>query len=118
MNVAYHGGVESMNAPPKGGLALLGPGWLAFHDNSNLVVTRREDVLWFYVQTKKNDQVLKMHLRSGTVADIAMTAADRHLLHGFAYALPHAITGYDPRWAAVPLPVLAQEVDRRRYTSG
>lgn len=100
------------------GTALLGPGWLAYHDDSALVVTRREDVLWFYMMTKKREQVIKLHLRSGTVAEIEVTAADQHLLHGLAHALPHSIAGYDPRWAGVPLPYLAQEVDRRRYMGG
>ncbi|HSO38243.1 MAG TPA: hypothetical protein VLT33_37200, partial [Labilithrix sp.] len=60
----------------------------------------------------------KLHLRSGKVGDIDMSAADQHLLPALAHALPHAITGYDPRWAAVPLPVMAQEVDRRRFALG
>ena len=98
----------------KGGVMLLGPSWLAYHDKSDLVVTRREDVLWYYVQKKRNAQVLKVHLRSGKIADIAMTAADGHLLNGLSYALPHAIGGYDPRWAGFPAHMLAQEVDRRR----
>jgi hypothetical protein len=95
--------------------ALLGPSWLVVHDSSSLLVTRREDVLWFYIQTKKNTQTLKVHLRSGKVVDVETTPADQHLLHGLAHALPHALQGYDPRWAAVPAPMLAQEVDRRRY---
>jgi hypothetical protein len=100
------------------GTAFLGPGWLAYHDTSALLVSRREDVLWFYIQTKKNNHVLKVHLRSGAVVDLDMSPADQHLLHALAHALPHSITGYDPRWAAVPFPVLAQEVDRRRYMLG
>jgi hypothetical protein len=97
------------------GAALLGPTWLVYHDDSTMLVSRREDVLWFYIQTKKNTQTLKVHLRSGKVVDLSTSPADQHLLQGLAHALPHSIHGYDPRWASAPLPVLAQEVDRRRY---
>ena len=100
------------------GVALLGPGWFAYHDSGTLVVTRREDVLWFYVQTKKNKQTLKLHLRSGKIADVEVAPADHHVLPALTHALPHAIAGYDPRWAAVPLPMMAQEVDRRRFALG
>ena len=100
------------------GTALLGASWVAYHDPSALLVSRREDVLWFYISTKRNSQSVKVHLRSGKIVEIDMSAADHHLLQGLAYALPHAITGFDPRWAALPLPVLAQEVDRRRYMGG
>jgi hypothetical protein len=109
------GGPATSTLRTTKGTALLGPGWLAYHDTTALLVSRREDVLWLYIQTKKNNQTLKVHLRSGKVVDIAMSAADHHLVHALAYALPHSIHGYDPRWAAVPLPALAHEVDRRRH---
>jgi|GEM_PF-3561323 len=97
------------------GTALLGPTWIAYHDANALLVSRREDVLWFYLARRRSTQTLKVHLRSGAVIAIDYTPADHHLLGGLAYALPHAIAGYDARWAATPLPLLAQEVDRRRY---
>ena len=98
------------------GLTVMGPSWFVYHDDSTLLVTRREDVLWVYVAKKKSDQVVKLHLRAGTVVELPMSAADGHLPHNLVNALPHAIAGYDARWLAAPLPVLAQEVDRRRYT--
>jgi hypothetical protein len=100
------------------GTALLGAAWVAYHDKSALLVSRREDILMFYIATRRNNQSVKVHLRSGQIVEIEITGADHHLLQGLAYALPHAIAGFDPRWTSMPVPMLAQEVDRRRMMGG
>ncbi|MBS2014549.1 MAG: hypothetical protein JST00_16805 [Deltaproteobacteria bacterium] len=99
------------------GTALLGPTWLVYYDKSALLVAQRSDVIWLYVEQKKNNKTLKVHLRAMNVVDIDLDDARSALLPAFSQALPFAFAGFDPSLAATPLHVLAQEVDRRRASA-
>jgi hypothetical protein len=97
------------------GMAYLSPSFFVYHDKNDMVVARREDVIWVHVIQKKRTRHLRVQVRSGLATEVEVTAAgEQQLLQAMSYAMPHAFYGWSAQVAATPLPALVYEVDRRR----
>jgi hypothetical protein len=89
-----------------------------YQDAEQVVLFRREDVVWYYVSQKKNKRSVNIQIRTGlmfTLDDVGIS--EMPILQSLAFACPCAFVGFDPRINMLNLPQKVYEVDQRRAYS-